>query len=105
MKKNFKAVNPALAYISGGQEEEIKNQAEGKAPAPAKPDKPKRTIKERAPAPAAGTTETRSKRLQALITPSLFRKMAKYAKKNKVSRNEVVMMALSAFLDDDEREE
>lgn len=102
MKKDFKAVNPALAYISGGQEEEIENQAEGKAPAPAKPGKPKRTIKRRAP--AAGTTETRSKRLQALITPSLFRKMAKYAKKNRVSRNEVVCMALSAFLDD-EREE
>lgn len=103
MKKDFKAVNPALAYISGGQEEETERQAV-KAPAPAKPGKPKRAIKRRAPAPAAGTTETRSKRLQALITPSLFRKMAKYAKKNKVSRNEVVMMALSAFLDD-EREE
>lgn len=103
MKKDFKAVNPALAYISGGQEEETECQAV-KVPAPAKPGKSRRAIKRQAPAPAAGATETRSKRLQALITPSLFRKMAKYAKKNKVSRNEVVMMALSAFLDD-EREE
>ncbi len=43
--------------------------------------------------------ETRSKRLQALLPPSLFREMARFAKRNHVSRNEVVCMALSSFLE------
>lgn len=99
MKKDFKTVNPALAYISGGQEQETEHQA-------AEIKAVKKSKKESTP--AAGNVpqgyrpayvEARSKRVQVLIQPSLFDRLSKYAKRAGVSRNEAILTAISSYLE------
>jgi len=84
-KRDFKS-NPALQFISSPLEEE-------ETPAPAAP-------KQEAPAgyklnPAY--IETKSKRVQLLVQPSVFAAIDRIAKSRGLSRNEIINEALRQY--------
>lgn len=94
-KKNFKSNNPALEMISKTQEQEepIKEQSniEDYIPAVDEPLFNTKNLEELA------EEETRSKRLQSLITPSTHKALKQLSKKYKTSVNELVNRALEEF--------
>lgn len=119
MKKNFKATNPALAYISGGQEQEerepVKQETEIQGEPAAETAEPQAvqepgseitpdTLKYKVPAGyRIALVETRSRRVQLLMQPSLFNRLSKFAKKSHISRNEAALLAISTFLGEEEK--
>lgn len=94
-KKTFKRSEPALAFISGASEEK---------PTPKKKTAPraKPTTKAKEEAPegykvAPQYIETKSRRVQALIQPSLYEAVKAKASSLGISTNEAINEALRAY--------
>lgn len=108
-KKSFKRSEPALAFITGAEEEASRppkakstsKPATKKATAPKSP-KAKPTTKDREGAPegyklAPQYIETKSKRVQLLIQPSLYDAVKAKASSLGISTNEAISEALKAY--------
>ena len=89
-KKDFRS-NPALQFISSAQEPEEETPASAPAPSPApvkrSPDRNRTT-------PSA---ETKSRRVQLLIQPSLWSELETIAAAKGISNNEAVINAIRAY--------
>ena len=101
-KKDFKN-NPALQFITVPEEETAPEPEQIKVE-PAKSEEGRtRTKKSNAPTRTviingeAVQVETKSKRLHLLTTPSLYEKIKKNAKREKVSINEYINIALAEY--------
>ena len=84
-KKNFKENNPALAFISvADEQQESKDSVSQKIPDGYKlnPD----------------YVETKSKRVQLLVKPSMFETAKKYSQSKGISMNELIATALEEYL-------
>ena len=95
-KKDFKDItNPATMFISTGASEEIKTepvkQEEVKAPA--------QEVKKTAP-PKEPKGETKSKRLNLLLQPSLMEDLGKVAFMKKDSVNNLINTVLTSYRDE-----
>lgn len=100
-KKNFKRSEPALAFISGASEEKATPRPPKKKTSPKSP-KSKPTTKDREGAPegyklAPQYIETKSKRVQLLIQPSLYEAVKAKASSLGISINEAISEALKAY--------
>lgn len=51
---------------------------------------------------AENTPETKSKRMQILVTPSMFDEIEAISKETGLSKNQIVNLALSEFMEDKE---
>lgn len=96
-KKDFTQNNPALAFMSTETQEEARQEAEG--------NKIPQTI---APAPEGYKinplyVETKTRRVQLLLQPSLVERTKKLAKAKGLSMNETVAEALREYLDREEK--
>ena len=109
-KKSFKRSEPALAFISGAEEEASRPPKAKSTSKPAKkatataPKSPKAkpTTKDREGAPegyklAPQYIETKSKRVQLLIQPSLYDAVKAKATSLGISTNEAISEALKAY--------
>jgi len=107
-KKSFKRSEPALAFISGAEEEKRPPKAKAtskpatkKATAPKSP-KAKPTTKDRETAPegykiAPQYVELKTKRVQLLVQPSLYEAVKAKASSLGISTNEAISEALKAY--------
>ena len=107
-KKSFKRSEPALAVISGAEEEKRPPKAKAtskpatkKATAPKSP-KAKPTTKDRERAPegykiAPQYVELKTKRVQLLVQPSLYEAVKAKASSLGISTNEAISEALKAY--------
>ena len=107
-KKSFKRSEPALAFISGAEEEKrppkaksTSNPATKKATAPKSP-KAKPTTKDRKTAPegykiAPQYVELKTKRVQLLVQPSLYEAVKAKASSLGISTNEAISEALRQY--------
>lgn len=89
-KKNFKLKNPADAFISTAEE--------------SAPTAPEREEAPRATAPDGYKldprfVETKSRRVQLLVQPSIFARLDQLAKRKGISRNEAFSEAVKAYLE------
>ena len=116
-KKDFKSNNPALAFISGsdaGEQretveetsvDELEQSASSEASFTDIPDKAPQGYKfERIINTPNGDfvcVETKSKRLQLLLQPSVYNAAKKKAKAKKISMNEFITSVLKKELKDD----
>ena len=109
-KKSFKRSEPALAFISGAEEEKrppkakpTSKPATKKATATApKAPKAKPTTKDRKTAPegykiAPQYVELKTKRVQLLVQPSLYEAVKAKASSLGISTNEAISEALKAY--------
>lgn len=91
-KKDFKENNPALDFITV-LEEEQQEDIRGAAPAPELPEKPPKGYKL-----DPRFIETKSKRVQLLMQPSIVTAAKEYAATQGLSMNELVALALKEYL-------
>lgn len=106
MKKTFKDLNtdelnsPAMAFITPSPEPKAK-EVEATAPAPAKPKaKVKASKPETKPAQTAKEDkETKSKRLNLLIQPSVLEDFSKVAFMERNSMNDIVNNLIKRYCD------
>jgi len=108
-KKSFKRSEPALAFITGAEEEASRPpkakatspKTEKKKDAPKAPKaKPSTKDRERAPEGyklAPQYIETKTKRVQLLIQPSLYDAVKAKATSLGISTNEAISEALKAY--------
>ncbi len=88
-----KAVNPTMQFISAPEEAYTEPQAVPEKPARRRPAPTPSTPRKAAPARRAQPLfdeETKSRRLQLLLTPSLYEAIKERASKERVSVNELV---------------
>lgn len=101
-KKDFTASNPALELlgVSAPQTTDAPTEkpATKKAPAAKKPAKTKKPATSAVPAGFKLAPESKTKRLNLLIQPSLFESAQKQAAKEGVSVNELIHIALREYL-------
>lgn len=92
MAKDFTAPNnPAMAFISTGDEEQPKSKAKtgaGKAKPANKGKTHRRTDAE----------ELRTRRVQAVLTPTLYEQLNDTAWKNRQSVNETIVQAIEEYI-------
>jgi hypothetical protein len=105
-KKDFTKNNPALAFISTGQEDTKSQEADKKEAAAAKKTTTKKTTaKTPATRKAPGTPppgykvnpqfiEMKTQRINVLLQPSVSDRLKKLAKHNKTSVNETINQAI-----------
>lgn len=91
-KKDFKGNNPALEFITVPEEEQ-QEDTRGAAPAPELPEKPPKGYKL-----DPRFIETKSKRVQLLMQPSIVTAAKEYAATQGLSMNELVALALKEYL-------
>lgn len=91
-KKSFKRSEPALAFISGASEE----KTAPKKTAPKSSSKGKETAPEGYKL-APQYVETKSRRVQALIQPSVYEAVKAKASSLGISTNEAINEALRAY--------
>lgn len=104
-KKSFKRSEPALAFISGASEEKAtprppKAKSTPKTAPKSPKAKPSTKDRERAPEGyklAPQYIETKSKRVQLLIQPSLYEAVKAKASSLGISINEAISEALKAY--------
>ena len=101
-KKSFKRSEPALAFISGASEEKSTPKPPKKTATNPKSPKSKPTTSEHKPAPegyklAPQYIETKSKRVQLLIQPSVYEAVKAKASSLGISTNEAINEALKAY--------
>lgn len=95
-KKSFKRSEPALAFISGADEKPEKSSRPPKAkPAPKSTEKKKEAPEGFKKAPEY--IETKSRRVQALIQPSVYEAVKAKASSLGISTNEAISEALKAY--------
>lgn len=94
-KKSFKRSEPALAFISGAEEKPEKSSKPPKAK-PATPSPKKREAPEGFKI-APEYIETKSRRVQALIQPSVYEAVKAKAFSLGISTNEAINEALRAY--------
>ena len=107
-KKSFKRSEPALAFISGAEEEKRPPKAKATSK-PAKKDAPKlpkakARTKDGETAPegyrlAPEYIENKTKRVQLLVQPSLYEAVKAKASSLGISTNEAISEALKAYTD------
>ena len=101
-KKSFKRSEPALAFISGATEEKSTPKPPKKTATKPKSPKAKPTTKDRETAPegyklAPQYIETKSKRVQLLLQPSVYEAVKAKASSLGISTNEAISEALKAY--------
>lgn len=89
-KKSFKLKNPATAFISGATEETAPSAPEQEAPRAKAPEGYKLDPR---------YVETKSRRVQLLVQPSIFARLDQLAKRKGISRNEAFSEAVKAYLE------
>jgi len=105
MKKNFKDDNPALAFIGAGAQP-VRGTPEGADAAAPDDDHIGKEINGYTDADVymhaytrtQKTRETKSRRLQILLRPSLYQAIARLAEESGLSVNETIRAALEAYL-------
>ena len=90
VKKDFKGSNPALSFMSTPAEEEARQEAQ--------------TLPRTKQAPEGYKLnpefiETKSKRVQLLLQPSVVDAIKAYAKKEGLSMNEAISQAIQEYVD------
>lgn len=100
-KKSFTGENPALKYISMGnientEDEQITQYTDDTAITQKVQDI--HTGKKESTPPEVQAHETKSKRLNVLIRPSLFEDAAKVAHMQRISVNELVHLAVERYV-------
>lgn len=92
-KKSFKELNPALQFISAtAAEEDALPPAQSVQPAPQNPARPSAL-------PPRPQEETKSKRLNLLLQPSVLDGLAKIARMKQTSVNDMINTILREYRD------
>ena len=95
-KKDFKSTNPAMSFISAESIEAVDGKPKAKKTTTTKGKKKA----EKAPAgykPNPDYVETKSKRVQLLVQPSVYEAVKAKAKAEGISINEAVNRALRSY--------
>lgn len=92
MKKDFKAINPAMQFISRPAELEAQAAAEEAAPARSSTAEVEDD---------QGEMELKSRRLQLLIRPSIHAALKAEAKQKRTSVNDLINTILQAHVEED----
>lgn len=79
-KKSFTTDNPVMQFISQPEPEPIRKPTKRKTPAPAVP-------------------ETKSRRVQILVQPSVYEAVKAKAEKSGISVNEAIGIALKKYIE------
>lgn len=103
MKKDFTKDNPALKFINtdpeGAEEPKATTQQEPEEA----PEEIQRVILTEKPPKGykinPAFIETRSKKFYTLMQPSVFKRLDKAAKRKKLSRNEIINIAIIEYLE------
>ena len=93
-KKSFKDTNPALRFISVPSEPDVELDAPDALTELAPTFAP--TLAELSPRLLADTSETKSRRVQLLLKPSLFNRLKARADSEHISVNELVHRLLES---------
>ena len=108
MKKSFKSdmptmdeLNPALQFITPptAQSGEQHQEAEKKPAAPHPERQPESHTATHRAQRATGTAETKSRRVQLLIKPSIYDGIKEHASRNGQSVNDIINFILQEFLE------